>query len=98
MGYAEFGGTGSIRWEIGYANSNDSNLDKDDPPAAKMRGYGEDKDGGTSPGDILRIKCTDAKVLSDDGNGNVTVEVTLARKPRQVKLTWGKSVHESVLT
>lgn len=95
MGYAEFGGTGSVKWRVEYDDQNGSTAIKE-TNSAKLRGRGRDKNGGTTPGtddrpgDILTVVCTDATVVSM-GSGSVTLHVQLKHKRDQVKLTWGNT-------
>jgi hypothetical protein len=90
MGYAEFGGGGSVKWEIEYDNKHGSSVDKD-PPANKLKGRGTDKDPDAAVGRKLYVQCTEAKVVSTT-NGTVIVEITLSSKSRQVYVAWGSHV------
>jgi hypothetical protein len=90
VGYAEFGGTGSLKWEVEYDNKHGSSVDKD-PPGNKLKGRGVDRDPDADVGTKAYVVCTEAKVVYNSG-GRVTVEVTLEKKERQVEIKWGSDV------
>jgi hypothetical protein len=92
VGYAEFGGTGSVRWEVQYRKTKGSTLHKNLLPFHKLlSAHGVDAGARTSRGDKLYVICTDARVVGT-GEGTVTVEVSLADKKDQVALRWGTDV------
>jgi hypothetical protein len=94
MGLGEYGGGGSVKWEVSYDNKNGSNVGQD-PPATKLRGHGKDENGGTAEGDKLYVICTNAVPLKLVP-GTVIVEVTLAKKKDQVTLRWGGDITQDL--
>jgi hypothetical protein len=93
VGYAEFGGTGSVEWEVGYKKGNGSSVGHDEPHG-QLRGQGTDKDSEAGEDEILTVVCTEAEV-KEVVNGKVTIHVRLAKKKKQVTLSWGTSPHLS---
>jgi hypothetical protein len=88
MGSGNFGGGGSVSWEV---------INSDGEPGGggdKDKCKGKDKGASTSPGDKLYVTCTDAQVLQS-GPGSVVVEITLVKnKDKQVVLKWGADAQE----
>ena len=86
MGSGEFGGGGSVRWQVRYENHEDV---PNDPPTGghTVRGKGKDKGAQTNSGDKMYVVCK-GQLLQNTG-GVVIVEVTLANDKDQVVLTWG---------
>ena len=77
MGSGEFGGGGSVRWQVRY----DTHEDNPGGQGKPLRGNGKDKGSLTEMGDKLLVTCTNARVLQT-GPGTVIVEVTLANNQR----------------
>ena len=95
MGYAEFGGTGSVKWEVEYRKTKGSSVHKNLLQITKLRGNGVDKGERTNIGDKLRVVCTEARVVGER-EGTVIVEITLADKRNQVRLDWGEHLSTEV--
>ena|SRR6185503_18643448 len=94
MGYGEFGGTGSVKWEVRYDDT-DNPAAVDDPKKRKKR---DTKDGKFTDGDVsagensaMFVVCSDATVV-EDRNGKVVLLIKLQKKDGQVKLFWGADV------
>ena len=92
MGYAEFGGTGSVQWQVKYRNVGESRLEAD-KPSTTLRASGVDRDTGTTAEkDVIYLVCTDAMVTSIC-DGTVKLQIRLAYKKDQITLSWGE--HET---
>lgn len=88
MGYGEFGGTGSVTWQVLYDDPHDGNVPTHNPTGKQRRGRGRDKGDGTENGKIMYLRCTHARVVGAGGN-TLEIEVTLANKDDQVAVWWG---------
>jgi hypothetical protein len=96
VGYAEFGGTGSVRWEVEYRKTKGSSIHKKLFKITELRVSGVDNGERTKIGDRLRVVCTEAKIIDGGRDGTVIVEITLADKPNQVRLDWGEHLSADV--
>jgi hypothetical protein len=91
MGSGEFGGGGSVVWQVRY-EKNDKNPHAGGP-GKPVWGSGKDVDPKTEVGQKLWVFCKKARVMNIDPNpDNVVVEVTLMEDDKQVKLTWGDDI------
>ncbi|HKE87767.1 MAG TPA: hypothetical protein VKB50_28630 [Vicinamibacterales bacterium] len=92
MGSGEFGGGGSVRWQVRY----DAHEDVPDPGGPhKNQGKGKDNDPETSYGKKMRVVCKKGTVTQDK-DGKVIVEVTLENDRKQVVVTWGEDLNAAV--
>jgi hypothetical protein len=87
MGSGNFGGGGSVRWQVRYDEPAEGNPGGGGKP---LRGHGRDRGSGTEPGTKLYVICSGAVV--HQASGTVVVEVTLANDADQVVLKWGNDV------
>jgi hypothetical protein len=96
MGSGEFGGGGSVRWQVRY----ETHEENPNGPGKPLRGHGKDKGPLTEVGKKLIVTCQNARVLQAPGSGlgTVIVEVTLADAQEQVVLKWGDEVDDNRLT
>jgi hypothetical protein len=88
MGYGEFGGTGSVKWQVLYDDPHDATAPTKNPTGRKRRGHGRDDGPETEKGKILYVRCTNARLVGMTGN-TFELEVTLAKNDEQVVLRWG---------
>jgi hypothetical protein len=92
MGSGEFGGGGSVRWQVRYNDPHEPNGGGSGKP---LRGHGKDKGADTEVGKKMRVTCKDA-ILVSAGGGTVVVDVTLKIDTDQVILQWGDEHPDSV--
>lgn len=92
MGSGNFGGGGSVRWQVRYDDPHEGNPGGSGKP---LRGHGRDRGPATEYGDKLYVICSDARVLQQDP-GTVVVEVTLANNADQAVLKWGNDVTQDL--
>ena len=92
MGSGEFGGGGSVRWQVRYNDPHEPNGGGSGKP---LRGHGKDKGADTEVGKKMRVTCKDA-ILVSAGGGTVVVDVTLKFDSDQVILQWGDEYPDSV--
>ena len=92
MGSGEFGGGGSVRWQVRYDGPHEDNGGGSGKP---LRGHGKDKGAGTEIGKKLRVTCKDASVVFA-GSGTVVMDVVLQDDKDQVVLEWGDEHPDSV--
>src|SRR6188474_3479337 len=71
MGSGEFGGGGSVRWQVRYNDPHEPNGGGSGKP---LRGHGKDKGADTEVGKKMRVTCKDA-ILVSAGGGTVVVDV-----------------------
>ncbi len=90
MGYGEFGGGGSVQWQMIYDDPQEpGKVPGKNPVGKKRQAFGHDDAAGTNPGDKLYVVVTDGKLLQLMP-GVIVVEVTLKKdKDDQVVLRWG---------
>ena len=89
MGSGEFGGGGSVRWQVRY----DDHEDVPDPGGPHQnRGKGKDKGSGTTI-DVNKMYALikNGRVVQN-GPNEVIVEVTLANDKDQIVVKWGDDV------
>jgi len=92
MGSGEFGGGGSVQWQVRYDGPHEDN---GSGPGRPLRGNGKDKGANTEVGKKMRVTCKDA-ILVSAGGGTVVVDVTLKIDGDQVILQWGDEYPDSV--
>jgi hypothetical protein len=85
MGSGEFGGGGSVHWQVRY---NGPHEDDESGSGKPLRGHGKDKGANTEAGKKMRVICKDATLVSS-GGGTIVVDVTLEIDRDQVILQWG---------
>jgi hypothetical protein len=89
MGYGEFGGGGSVRWQVLYDDPNDATQPGKNPTGRKRRGHGKDQGTDTEEGKKLFVRCTQARLIGLTGT-TIELEVTLDKnKDDQVVIRWG---------
>lgn len=103
MGYGEFGGTGSVRWEVRYDDTKTPAAVDDPKKKRKLRSVTDgdtDQDVSAGIGSSLFVVCSDADIIKQDAaTGEVVVLVKLQKKDGQVRLYWGvDSVHAGALS
>jgi len=84
MGSGEFGGGGSVVWEVHYDENENTN-----PTHGNAKGHGKDKDPETSNGKKMYVVCKKGTVVKNEPD-EVIVEVTLEKDNKQVVVSWGK--------
>jgi hypothetical protein len=92
MGSGEFGGGGSVRWQVRYDEPHEPN---GGGPGKPLRGHGKDKGADTEVGKKMRVTCRDA-ILVSSGGGTFVLDVTLKIDSGQVILQWGDEHPDSV--
>jgi hypothetical protein len=92
MGSGEFGGGGSVHWQVRY---NGPHEDDESGFGKQLRGHGKDKGANTEAGKKMRVICKDATLVSSEG-GTIVVDVTLKIDRNQVILQWGDEHPDSV--
>ena len=94
MGSGEFGGGGSVRWQVRYDAPHEPNGGGSGKP---LRGHGKDKGTNTGIGKKLRVTCKDASIVFT-ASGTVVMDVTLQDDKNQVVLEWGDEHPDSGLS
>src|SRR5580765_5540257 len=90
MGYGEFGGGGSLRWQMCYDNAKPGNIVA--PPFKQQKASGIDEDG--EQGKKLIVVVNKGKII-EAGPDRVTLEVVISQKD-DVQLFWAADILKSV--